>query len=69
MEKKAHRGMENLVSFKDRTTEETRKIGRIGGIQSGKVRRANANARASMKMILNLPLTSKEKKFISENGG
>lgn len=30
---------ENLVSFKDRTTEEVREIARKGGIASGKARR------------------------------
>jgi len=42
---------------------------RNGGIQSGIVRKHKANARTAMKMLLNLPLTSREKKFVQEIGG
>lgn len=69
MEKKPHRGTENLTPLKERTSEELAKMRRNGGIASGKVRRVKANARAAMKMYLNLPLTSTEKTFLESIGG
>lgn len=69
MEKKPHRGTENLVPNSQRTPEELAKMRRNGGIQSGIVRRATMNARAAMKMYLNLPLSQKEKQFLKEIGG
>ena len=69
MDKKPHRGTENLIPLNRRTKEEQSKIGRLGGIASGKVRRVNINARAAMKQYLSLPLSIKEKKFLKEIGG
>ena len=43
---------DNLVSLADRTTEEQRKIARMGGKASGKTRRRNATMRKTLEMML-----------------
>ena len=43
---------ENLVSLKDRTTEEVREIARKGGIASGKSRRERKTLREELLLLL-----------------
>lgn len=45
----------NLVSLADRTTEEQRKIARMGGIRSGEVRRERKALREALEEALALP--------------
>lgn len=57
MDKKGnHRGDENLVSMKSRTTEEQRKIAKAGGIASGVARRRKRDMQQTLNMLLDLPL-------------
>ena len=45
-------GKENLISLRDRTTEEQREIARQGGIKSGESRRARKTLKETLLMML-----------------
>lgn len=47
-----NKGHENLIPMNKRSKEEAREAGRKGGINSGKTRRAKADMRELMKMML-----------------
>ena len=47
---------ENLIPMSERSKEEARELGRIGGIRSGEVRKQNADMRKRLKEIANMAL-------------
>lgn len=47
---------EDLVSLADRTTEEQQAIARMGGIASGKARRAKKLFRETLESLLSMPI-------------
>ena len=50
------KGHENLVSLKNRTTEEQREIAVKGGVASGVARREKAQLKSAVKLLLSLPI-------------
>lgn len=56
---------ENLISLADRTTEEQREIARQGGIASGKARKAKADLRKALQVLLETDITGKNGKTMS----
>ena len=50
------KGHENLVSLKNRTTEEQREIAVKGGIASGVTRREKAKMKSAVKLLFSLPV-------------
>lgn len=53
---------QNLISLADRTTEEKREIGIMGGKASGEARRNKKLIKDSIELILGLPIKDKELK-------
>lgn len=51
---------QNLVPQSERTKDEQREIARKGGQASGAARRRKKNMKAAAKMLLDMPVTSKE---------
>ena len=47
---------ENLIPMSERTKKEARELGRKGGIESGKVRKQNADIKKRLKEIANMAL-------------
>lgn len=57
----------NLVSLKDRTTKEQRKIATMGGKKSGEVRRKKRDLRQMLEMVLERKLPERYKKALSHH--
>lgn len=60
--------IDNLIPIGDRSPEEAQEMGRRGGIKSGETRRMQKTFKDMAKMILGLPLSAKEKKFLVKSG-
>lgn len=45
-------GIDNLIPFNERTQEEARELGKLGGIKSGEVRRERKTLRETLLMML-----------------
>lgn len=58
----ANKGIENLVSLADRTTEEKREIGIKGGIASGEARREKKMIKDNIELLLSLPIKNAKTK-------
>ena len=58
----ANKGIENLITGKERTKEELREITRKGGIASGEARRRKKTAKEVVSTLLNLGLTDEKAK-------
>lgn len=56
----AEKGRENLIPQSERTKEEQREIAKKGGQASGAARRRKKSMKAAAKMLLDMPVTSKE---------
>lgn len=52
-----HPGIDNLVPFSERSKEEARELGRLGGIRSGEVRKARKTAREILQEMLQRQLS------------
>lgn len=62
-------GEENLISFKERTTEEVREIARKGGIASGEARKEKKKMKDQAELLLSLAVKNpKLKKVMQELG-
>lgn len=48
----ANKGQENLIPMNERSKDEVRKIGRKGGIASGKIRKEKATMKATLEKML-----------------
>lgn len=57
---KEHKGSENLVSLGDRTAEERREIGRMGGIKSGETKRRRKTLREDLLAVLGTEVKNKK---------
>lgn len=57
-------GEENLIPMNERSKEEARELGRKGGIESGRVRKQNADIKKRIREIANMALTDGEIKDI-----
>ena len=55
---------ENLIPMNERTKSEQREIARMGGIESGRVRKQNADIRKRLREIVNMPLNDGDIKDI-----
>ena len=55
---------ENLIPMNERTKSEQREIARMGGIESGRVRKQNADIRKRLREIVSMPLNDGEIKDI-----
>ena len=52
---------QNLISIGDRTTDEQREIGRLGGIASGEARRARKTLKETMELLLSMPISDRRR--------
>lgn len=69
VEKKVHKGSENLIPNSERSPEELRRMRSNGGKRSVEVRRQQKTFKEIIKGFLNSPLTSEDKKFVKKIGG
>lgn len=58
-------GEQNLIPFTERSEEEVRELNRKGGIASGKARRAKADLRKALQVLLETDITGKNGKTMS----
>ena len=49
----------NLIPFSERSKDEAREYGRIGGIQSGVARRRKKTLKQAAELVMSLPVTDK----------
>lgn len=56
-DKESKPGIDNLVPFSERSKEEARELGKLGGIKSGEVRRARKTAREILQEMLQRQLS------------
>lgn len=56
-----NKGIENLVSLGDRSTEEQREIAQKGGKASGEVRRKRKALKEQMETLLSLPIADRRR--------
>ena len=57
-------GEDNLIPMSERSKEEARELGRKGGIESGRVRKQNADIKKRLREIANMALNDGEVKDI-----
>lgn len=53
---------QNLIPFSERSKEEARESGRIGGIQSGVARRRKKTLKQAAELVMSLPVSDKRVK-------
>lgn len=64
----AHKGTDNLIPIKSRSSEEVREMGKKGGEKSGEARRAKKTFRESLKLMMDETAPEKIRAAFDKNG-